>query len=191
LKKVSRGLWMISGGIGAGGLGGLYWSPNSTFFYHTHAREGVPDGSCGPWDRPIDRLEIEDYSVEELGRGPLSPDGTKIATRQGRDIVVWSLDEGEIARAPGAATDGSQVAVVWSPDGQSLVYVEAEAYCVPGRSTALRFDLPELDPIVLLESEALSFVSATWATAERLVLTGYNGEGWAYVFATGELELVP
>lgn len=36
------------GGLGAFGLAGLFWSPNSSYFYYTNAREGVPDG-CGYW----------------------------------------------------------------------------------------------------------------------------------------------
>jgi hypothetical protein len=38
-----------------GGLGGMYWSPDSRRFYYTPAREGVPDGR-GMWWAPLDRV---------------------------------------------------------------------------------------------------------------------------------------
>ena len=35
---------LYCGGIGASGLEGKFWSPDSRFFYYTNAREGWPDG---------------------------------------------------------------------------------------------------------------------------------------------------
>ena len=66
------------GGLGAFGLEGRFWSPNSQYFYYTYARESGPDGSCAYWERPLRRLEIGSGRVDQIGMGPLSPDHTKL-----------------------------------------------------------------------------------------------------------------
>src|SRR6266498_724292 len=75
-------------GLGAAGLEGLYWSSNSRYFYYTDAREGMPDG-CGYWEKPTLRLDSNTLQIDRLGSGPLSPDGTKIVTWQGKELVIW------------------------------------------------------------------------------------------------------
>ena len=67
------------GGIGAGGLVGLYWSPKSEHFYFITVREGVPDGVCWYWYPNIYFSNINDRTVKMLGGGVLSKYQTKLA----------------------------------------------------------------------------------------------------------------
>lgn len=180
------------GGLGAFGLEGRFWSSNSRYFYYTDAREGVPDGGCGYWERPLLRLDITDHSTEYLGMGLLSPDGTKLATWQDFDLVVWSLDEGEIARSAALPEDAVRGPIAWAPDGEALVYLQTKEYCIPsGSSYVVRLDLLALQPELLLESAAPAFIDVTWDDPDQLKLSDEEGKTWTYDFETEELRSVP
>ena len=57
------------GGLGAAGLGGLFWSPDGRYFYFTISSEGVPDGCCCDlWDTNSDSWQYD------LVTGKLTPD---------------------------------------------------------------------------------------------------------------------
>lgn len=179
------------GGLGAFGLAGLFWSPNSRYFYYTSAREGVPDG-CGYWERPIMRLDVASLSKEYIGAGPCSPDGGKIATWKGQDLVVWDVNEGAIGRVSAIASGAETGPVVWSPDGQSLAYVQVASYCpLSGKSYVVRLDLPELGQTLLVESEEPTFGSVRWSVPGELALFDENGSEWRYGLAAQQLEPVP
>jgi hypothetical protein len=193
------------GGLGAFGLDGLYWSSNSQYFYYTNAREGQPDG-CGYWERPINRYDTASEEILPMGAGPLSPDEAMLATWQENDLVVWSLDEGEIARAEAVAPALEKGQIAWSPDSQSLVYVQIKSYCPPsGMSQVVRLDLPDLTSTALIETDTPSFAFVEWTTANKLrLITHFGGAGWMpendiclseqqseawiYSFVTGELS---
>ena len=81
-------------GLGAIGLGGLFWSANSRYFFYTDARQGVPDGGCGPYTRPTFRLDVATLATQPLGSGPRSPDGTRLAAWQDGALVIWDLETG-------------------------------------------------------------------------------------------------
>jgi hypothetical protein len=87
VEKVADSQLLACGGLGAFGFEGLFWSLNSRFFYYTDASEGVPDG-CGYWVKPVLRLDTTSLTVESLGGGLPSPDGMKLATWQGRELVI-------------------------------------------------------------------------------------------------------
>ena len=180
------------GGLGAAGLDGLFWSPNSRYFYFTTAREGFPDG-CGYWEPPIFRLDVRDQSIASLGGGTLSPDGTKLATWQAEDLVVWNVDEGdEVGRAAVLVPDAGLGPIAWSPDSSALLYIQVSAYCpLAGASYLVRHDLPDLEPQLLLESDAPTFGGAAWSAADEIRLFDENGDEWHYEVATGELNRSP
>jgi hypothetical protein len=182
-------------GLGAFGLEGLFWSLNNRYFYYTNAREGGPDGCGAAWQKPYLRLEISTLAVEELGGGVLSPDGAKLATWQGTELVIWDVNEGnELGRiSPNVVnTETGTGALAWSPDSQALVYVQPESYCpLSGRSVVVRVDLPALEQTVLLESESPTFGSARWDTAGELILSDESGAKWVYAFETGDLQPLP
>jgi len=190
--QVLENQYQSCGGLGAFGLEGRFWSSNSQYFYYTDAREGVPDGLCGYWEPPLRRLDIANGSVEELGMGSLSPDNAKLATWQGSDFVVWSLDEGEIARSSALPPDATRGPIVWSPDGEALVYLQTDDYCFPfGSSYVVRLDLPELKPDLLIESPSSAFTGVTWDDPDRINLFDEDGKAWKYDFETTELKPVP
>jgi hypothetical protein len=179
-------------GLGAIGLDGRFWSPNSRYFYYTDAREGSPDGLCSYWEPPLLRLDVTTGTSESLGMGPVSPDRTKLATWQNTDFVVWSLDEGEIARSLALLTDAVMGQIAWSPDSKSLVYLQTEGLCFPfDKSHVVRLDFPDLQPDLLIESTNPTFNGITWDDIASINLTDEDGKAWRYIFETGELQLVP
>ncbi len=191
IAKIADSQLQYCGGLGAFGLAGLFWSPNSRYFYYTNAREGGPDG-CGYWERPIIRLDVSNLKSEYLGGGPRSPDGTKLATWQGQELVVWDINEGEIAHISATASDAETGPITWSPDSQALAYVQFASYCsLSGKSYVVRFDLPELRQTLLLESETPTFGNATWDVLNELRLFDEKGKEWRYSFTTKELKQVP
>lgn len=179
------------GGLGAFGLEGLFWSPNSRYFYYTNAREGFPDG-CGYWERPILRLDVNNLQFEYLGGGPNSPDGTKLATWQGYELVIWNINEDEIARFPAISPDAQIGPIAWSQDNQALVYFQVESYCpLAGKSYLVRLDLSKLSQAILLESNQTTFGYVSWDSPNELRLFDENGKEWHYEFDTKDLEQVP
>jgi hypothetical protein len=101
VERTITGQTQHCGGLGAFGLGGYGWSPNSRRFYFTDSREGFPDGG-GPcaWHRSVLRLESATGAPETLRPGVVSPEVGLIAMPDGNDIVLWDFDDGEIARLP-------------------------------------------------------------------------------------------
>jgi len=182
---------LYCGGLGAYGLEGLYWSPNSRYFYYTNAREGVPDG-CGSWDRPVHRADVLNQATEFIGEGPLSPDQTKIAMWYEGDLVIWDLDVGQLARLPAAVTDAKRGPIAWSPDSQSLAYLQTTLDCFPfGKSYLIRFELSEREQSLLLESETPSFMNVVWEAHDRIRLSDEQTNQWSYNLVTHELERAP
>ena len=182
-------------GLGTFGLEGLFWSPNSRYFYYTDARQGVPDGLCGYWEKPILRLQIDSLEKELLGMGPLSPDGTKLATWLGTDLVLWDVNEkpelGRISTQPLNPVTGSGP-IAWSPDSQALVYVQTESFCpVAGNSRIVRLDVPTLAQTTVLESEAPTFSRASWEVPDTVKLFDENGKAWIYSFKNQKLNPPP
>ena len=180
------------GGLGAIGLAGRFWSSNGRYFYYTDARDGVPDGLCSYWEPPLFRLDVTNGNSEYLGIGPLSPDNTKLAAWQDTDLVVWSLNEGEIARSAAMRAEAVRGPIAWSPDGEALVYLQTEDYCSPsGKSYVVWLKLPALNPELLLESTTPTLIGITWDDPDRINLSDEDGKTWMYDFGTKELQPVP
>ena len=179
------------GGLGAFGLAGRFWSPNSRYFYYTDAREGTPDG-CGYWAGSLLRFDIQDQQTEPLGGGPQSPDGKKLATWQGAEVVVWDVDQGELTRKPAVMPNLSPGPIVWSPDSQALVYLQIATPCPPaGKSYGVRLDVATLKQTLLFTSERPTFAKISWKLADHLTLTAENEQHWRYTFSTQNLEQLP
>ena len=180
------------GGVGAYGVGGLFWSPSSQYFYYTDARESFPDGGCGYWARPIKRLNVNSKKIESVGGGHFAPDKTKLAFWENNEIVIWSLDDGEIARVPAIPPEVFNNEISWSPDSQSLVYLQTEFDCGPlGTSSVTRLDLSGMMQTLLFESETPSFSWLTWDAPYRISLVDDQGNRWRYNLVYKELRPVP
>jgi hypothetical protein len=180
-------------GIGGGGLKGLNWSPSNRYFYYTDWREGNPE-SCGNYSVPMiyrfDTLTEEDSTV---GGGHLSPDQTKLAMWQQNEIVIWDLDQGEIARVQSLERVRFNGEISWSPDGQSLVYLQTEWDCAPdyGRTYLTHLNLADMSQELLFEQEAPGFGSVSWDKMKQLTLRdGLNNE-WTYNMVSKELKSIP
>ena len=184
--------YIYCGGLGAYGLEGLFWSPNSRYFYYTDARAGLPDGCNFGWERSIIGFDVTSLAVGFFGSGPLSPDGYWMATWQGPNMVIWALDGGVVAYTQAVAPGALQGRIAWSPDGQALVYVQYDSDCpLSGKSYVVRLELPELNQTRLIESEAPTFGGVRWDTPDQLTLFDEQGKEWRYSFTTQELMPVP
>jgi hypothetical protein len=200
------------GGLGAYGFEALFWSANSRYFYYTTAGRGVPDGACAPWYPPLYRFE-PDISASTvpggrsaqpagetlipqmipMGSGPVSSDGKFIATWLGKDLVVWDVEAGELARMeidPPGFTPG---AIAWSPDSRFIVYLQTSAgsVCSPGEAAQVdlvRVELPGLAQERLFKTSETTFIDVSWAVGDVLTLTDLNFDTWLYNLSTGELR---
>ncbi len=181
------------GGLGAAGLANLFWSPTSRYLYYTEARDGYPDG-CGYWERPITRLDVANQISEQLGGGPLSPDKSKIAAwqRPEKELVIWAVAGGEFARASALMPDTSTGPLAWSPDGQSLVYLQSDSDCYPAGVTYLvHLALPTFKQELLLQSKKPSWGGVIWESPSQLKLFDENSKEWRYNLITKKLEMKP
>lgn len=187
------GQLQFCGGLGAFGLAGLFWSPSGRYFYYTEAREGVPDG-CGYWTRPVSRVDTADWSTADLGNGPVSPDGSRLAAWDGRDLAVYDIDGGEVGRVAAVSPQAALGPIVWSPEGNALVYLQAEMFCIPGQSGAtsvVRVEVPALTSEILLSSTSPAFQSVAWDAPIALDLVDDTGARWQYDFYSEELTRLP
>ncbi len=180
-------------GLGASGLAGQFWSANSRYFYYTDARYGVPDGGCRPFTPPTFRLDPAMLAAQPLGSGPRSPDGEHLATWQEGALVIWDLESGSATRVQPSAGAETPVALAWSPDGQSLVYLQTENPCPPsGRAIITRINLPGLEQSVVLDTAELDqqprfYLGLAWDAADTLRLVAEEGEEWRLDLTTGAL----
>ena len=111
---------------------------------------------------------------------------------QEADLVIWGLDEGELARIPAEISDARLGPIAWSPDSQSLVYLQTTSDCFPfGKSYVIRFDVLKGQQSLLLESKPISFIHVSWEVSDRISLTDEQGNQWFYDLVILKLERVP
>jgi hypothetical protein len=177
------------GGVGAYGFNGLYWSPNSRYFYFDEARESVPDGCCcGLWQPWLSRIAAASGERENLPGGGAPAPGGLLTLWNSSEIVLWDLDGGEISRTPFPAANLIVHSFQLSPDGTRLAYVLVEqCYVVQGRSLVVLFSLADRTHTLLVDSDAPTFASAAWETDTLLTILDRDGNRWQYDLITGEL----
>ena len=185
---------LYCGGLGAAGLEGKFWSPDSRFFYYTDAREGWPDGGY-PWERPISRFDVTTGKSETLAVAMFSPDRKKIAGAQGADLVVWEIDSDAVTRFPGPPADQAWINwLTWSPDGKSLAYL-TQSNCqdtYPCPSTLTRADLDPQAQTQLLGKDDPPMLMVEWHQPDTLRLFGSDFHTWwIYDLKTGRLSSAP
>ncbi|MCI0555124.1 MAG: hypothetical protein L0287_29605 [Anaerolineae bacterium] len=182
-------------GIGMYGLGGLYWSPNNRYFYYTISREGFPE-TCGNYIAPtIYRLDTVTLEKEIIGGGHISPDQTKLAMWQWQEneIVIWDLDMGEVGRVSGLIPNTLDGQISWSPDGQSIVYLQTTYDCARdyGKTYMTRLDLGDLSQSLLLEYDSPGFGWLSWDTPNQIRLRDGMSVMWIYDIVSRELKTSP
>jgi hypothetical protein len=187
-KSVPATQLQYCGGLGAHGLQGLFWSSNSRYFYFTDARTGVPDGGCGIWPGSMARVDTQDGSVQALGGAVVSPDGTSIASWRDDDLVLWSVEEADEVHVPATVPGAAHGPIAWAPDGKALAYVLTTESCPPwGMSRIVLHRLGQEASLVLLESEAPSFVQVEWAGVGQLRLFDAADGEWTYEISQDHL----
>ncbi|NIM00175.1 MAG: protein kinase [Acidobacteria bacterium] len=113
----------------------------------------------------------EDLEVDLV---ELSPDGTRIAYKSGRDLFIRALDSLEPRRIDGI--DATESGMFWSPDGLSLGIASR-----PGKLE--RIDLDGGAPVVLAEVDG--FIAwPTWADDGHIYFTQFQ-DGVSRIPATG------
>ena|GEM_PF-2317480 len=166
--------FLYCGGLGAAGLGGLFWSENSRFFYYTDAREGVPDGG-GPWIRPISRYDTGTGEHEMLWMPVFSADGRRVAGGQGASLVVWDFEAGDLARFDFAGSERSWVnAAAWSPDERSIAFAVQD--CPAGGCDAILVsaDLETMQMTELARLPNTQVNEMTWPEPDTILYFDYN-----------------
>jgi hypothetical protein len=179
------------GGLGAFGLGSLGWSENSRFFYYTDAREGVPDGLACYWDRPMYAYDVTSGEIIALSDAPASPDGKRVAIRQGEELLIWDRGLGEADRLQPAVPGWAVGPRSWSPDGMQLAYLQTESNCYPyGRSSLAVVNLDDLSQATYLQDHAPPFHSVEWREQGSLLLFTGDQKSWSFNPETGQLSPV-
>lgn len=177
-------------GVGAGGLKGLFWSENSRYFYYTRARMGVPDG-CGYWKPPYSVYDTVANETRVLGSGELSPDNTLLAAWGRNELVIWNLNEGEVARNQ-IVFQALPGAIAWSPNGKSIAVLQTDRGCLSTESFLTRFDAPDFKPTFSKEFDGFDLGGVVWESATELrLVNSQNNQKWRYSFVSGMLEPIP
>ena len=78
---------------------------------------------------------------------------------------------------------------VWSPDSQSLAYLQYTNQCGggAGESAVVLVEGNGAATRVLLTSSTPEFQALEWPESGRLLLTGTDNSRWVYDLATGQL----
>jgi hypothetical protein len=167
-------------GLGAAGLGGLFWSNNNRYFYYTRSRYGVPDGSSMGWMGSFSRFDVSTGDKLSLSGLEFSPDKLKIAAGEGQDLVMWDLNGDEIAHfkgkdvIPGGSSNAWVHYFAWSPDGHSLAYIITLLPSTPSPSISLVLiaNLEMGQSSLLIESNNPEFIEVHWKNQNHLSLLG-------------------
>jgi Tol biopolymer transport system component len=183
------------GGLGAGGINGLFWSPDGKSFYFDMAREGTPDGvPCMHWYTGKSRLNLEKLEVEVLpgrglpGIGSLTPDGYGLLLLGEPDLILWDLDQGEVDRSTHPYPDLSVKSTAFSADGSRVIYVLRQDCIRPGAdSFVVVLNLADWTHTIVLESSDPSILDATWESDDSVSLVDYYRESFVLSLSTGEI----
>jgi len=193
-EKIVEDLLLNCDGVGAFGFDGLYWSPSNRYFYFSDWREGTPDGGCGNYlSLPIYRLDTVTQEIITIGGSHISPDRTKLGMWEGKEIVIWDLDKGEIARIQGLAANFINGAIAWSPDNQALVYLQSTFDCAPdyGTTYVTRLDLAEMSQTLLLKFQPPGFGGVSWEVPDEITLIDGEGKLWNFDLKSREINPAP
>jgi hypothetical protein len=164
------------GGIGASGLGIVYWTTDDRYLYYTDAAQGVPDGDATAWYPTLYRHDLHSGEIANMRWGPLAPDGRTMVYADPWQLTLhlWDLERGEIVRLPPLNINSGQPGAAvygftWSPDGRSLVYIEAESVYAPvGKSWILHLDLTDLSHRVVLTAENSVLCCVEWRPPDQI-----------------------
>ena len=76
------------------------------------------------------------------------------------DLVLWDLDQGEVAHTPILLPEAEVCDIAWSPDGRALAYLQTPCpFCFPSEFYVISFDVRESRHSMLLKLEETIFAS--------------------------------
>ncbi len=175
------------GGLGGAGQAGMFWAPDSRYFYYTTAREGMPDGCIGYWKPPLSRIDVTNQSIQYLGVGEVSPDGSLIAVWQDAYLIIFPIETGDEVTIdlplPGELLAG----LAWSPSSDALIFIQAENLCPPSGSSVYLLKLADPLPTRLLGPQDPFIGEISWLDPARVQLVGGDGRIWTFDLAQGAL----
>jgi hypothetical protein len=167
----------------------LRWSADGRYLYYTNVP--VPDG-CGLFANGSDlqRVDLSSGEVTELVpsvgmRLALSPDEASLAYVGYGDqgLVLRDIASGLEREVPlevlGAATSAAAGAMVWSPDGSTLLLTVALQPCFPQQvHTIVRVDVGTLAQETLVEADARLLITVEWLEVKEVRLEDSAGQTW-------------
>jgi hypothetical protein len=170
-------------GLGASGLAGRFWSPNSRYFYYTTAREGVPEGCDQFWAPPLSRVDLRDQTVQYIGIGELSPDGKLIGAWQDAYLLLLPVEaeSGTLVDLP--YPDQQLGALVWSPTSSALTFIQDRSFCPASGSSVFVLSLDRPEPQQLFQPADGFVRDVRWAGSDRLFMIGEADQRWLYDLA--------
>ena len=175
-------------GTGARGIGPLFWSSNSRFFYYTTARMGRPDG-CSYWQPPIYRIDVNFQTKQFIGAGELSPDNTKIAAWENDHLWVWDVNGQKLTGYLFQDPEIEEGPIDWCADSQQVVFLQFESSCpLSGKSSVGYINLSENEYSVI-EYEDHTFGDVYWYGFDKFVLV--DADGKEYIFDLDDWQLKP
>lgn len=174
----------------------MLWTRDGEHLYVTHHRT-AGDGCFVPGEhsgRGLLRLNLLTRDIVAVSSAvtswmAISPDERHMAyvvyARQGLTIVDLGSGQEETLelvvsqQEMGTALD--QENIVWSPDGNSLVFAVLIDVCGIGASRptlVVRVDLPLMTQTVLVGTAELGYVPVKWAEPDVIILRDRDGQLW-------------
>lgn len=109
------------------------WSPDGSRVLVNTNRFGL---AIFPFDGSMAGREPESFLLRQQPPGAWSPDGTRIATADGRAIVILDTNLVVVKRFKDV-TEGAADMLQWSPDSRSLLFIDFGQAFLIGRASVL------------------------------------------------------
>ena len=102
--------------------------------------------------------------------------------------MIWDFERGEIARTSALMPHATLSGMAWSPDGESIAYLQIVGDCFNATDSYLvMLDVTGLEHNLLVESNTPAFIGLEWTNPSELVLYTIDGQKWDYNLQTKEL----
>ena len=175
-------------GLGAGDYSLTAWSPDSLWLYYNY--RGIPDGDTSLTNPGTTiRLEAASGASTPLpNSGPVSPDQSQMAWTDGRDLVFYDLNSGEIQTYHDLLPADLPTYLVWQPEGAGIIFVQTEQPTYPyGSSTVGLITLDGMTVQVLHEGDDPALIALVGFEPGGILMGDDQGRSWFLSIPEGEL----
>jgi hypothetical protein len=120
----------------------------------------------------VNLLDLASHGRKFLGEGSwpiVSPDGKKVVYTAGDGLEIHDLDSGVRRALPG--TDPTDFRMVWSPDGNRIVFVRSST------NQIMRINADGSDQQQVRDNSAVYHLLVGWADATHLLITEPGPDG--------------